>query len=235
MDQDVLVSAIANQLDGLSALISTTVGLALIAAWTGLQGEEKVSVFSLSVKREHAFYILGASFITANTTAIIYFLRLADIIGEIDDAHLLEALTTLGTNAWPYNPFAYFGDSTFSLLHSSFGFGLLIVIWWIGFTALSLLVNYPTRVAAERVLMSVFLLVGLASMVAIQIVYSEVWIRLSETGASFPINLKTNWLVRSAFTFAGIGAGGLLFWLAQRLRPKRTQPAREGKRPPKRR
>lgn len=223
MEQDVLVLAIANQLDGLSSLISTTVGLALIAAWTGLQGEERVSVFSLTMKREHAFYILGASFITANATAIIYFLRLADIIAQVDDDHILKALTTLGTSAWAYNPFAYFGDSALSLTFSGFGFGLLIVIWWIGFTALSLLVEYPTRKPAELLVMAAFLLVGLGSMLAIQLVFSRVGTRLTgvETLYDFSIDVQAQAILRSIFAFLGIGAGGLLFLLAQISRRKR--------------
>lgn len=225
MDQDILISAIAGQLNGLSSLISTTVGLALIAAWTGLQGEDKVSVFSLSLKRQHAFYILGASFITANATAIIYFLRLADIIAQVDDAHLAEALATLGTSAWPYNPFAYFGDSGLSLLHSSFGYGMLIVIWWIGFIALSLLTEYPTHKIAERLVMVAFLLVGLASMSAIQIVFFEVMRRVGENAAIFPIDVQANLIARTTLTFVGIGIGGLLFYLAQRFTARRVKMA----------
>jgi hypothetical protein len=221
MDQDILVTAITGQLNGLSSLISTTVGLALVAAWTGLQGEERVSLFSLSVERRHAFYILGASFITANITAIIYFLRLADIVAQIDDAHLAEALTTLGTNAWPYNPFAVFGDSAFSALHSSFGYGLLIIIWWIGFTALSLLIEYPTRKIAEWFVMSGFFFVGIASMATIQLVFFEVADRVIDKGT--PIDLQASG-VRATFAFVGIALGGGLFFLAQRFRARRIGP-----------
>jgi len=223
MDQDILISAIAGQLDGLSNLISTTVGLALVAAWTGLQGEDRVSVFSLSVNRQHAFYILGASFITANATAIIYFLRLADILAQVDDAHLAEALATLGTSAWPYNPFAYFGDSGLSLLHSSFGYGMLIIIWWIGFIALSLLTEHPTHKIGERIVMVAFLFVGLASMLAIQLVFFEVMRRVGENATLFPIDIQANLIARMALTFVGIGIGGLLFCLAQKFSARRVK------------
>ena len=215
MEQDVLVSAIGKQLDGLSSLISTTVGLALIAAWAGLQGEEKVSVFSVTMKRQHAFYILGASFITANATAIIYFLRIADLIAQVSDQNFAKALTILGTHQWPYNPFAYFGDSALSLVYSGFGFGLLIVIWWIGFTALGLLVEYPSRKPAELLVMAAFLAVGLSSMLAINQVFTAVMHRIDASAGGVPIDVRANGLVRAVFTFLGIGAGALLSWVAQ--------------------
>lgn len=213
MDQELLLAAIGDQLDALSGLISTTIGLALLAAWAGLWGEKKVAVFSMSVDRLPAFYILGASFITVNVTAILYFLRLADILAQIDDAHLGKALTALGTSAWPYNPFAYFGPSTSSVLHSGFGYGLLIVIWWIGYTALSLLAGHRTRRPAELLILYGFLAVGLLSMLVIQHVFSVVAGRIEESG--LPLDIALYGLVRGAFTFAGIGAGGLVFLLAR--------------------
>jgi hypothetical protein len=223
MDQELLLAAIGDQLDALSGLISTTIGLALLAAWAGLWGEKKVALFSMSVERLHAFYILGASFITVNVTAIIYFLRLADILVQIDGAHLDDALTVLGMNPWPYNPFAYFGPSTSSVLHSGLGYGLLIVIWWIGYTALSLLVDYRTRRVSERLILYGFLAVGVLSMLVVQYVFWIIAGRVED--AAFPLDVAVNRVVRTAFSLAGIGAGGLIFCLARGFRARRAAEA----------
>lgn len=223
MDQDLMVAAIGNQLDALSSLISTTIGLALLAGWAGLQGSAKVSILSLSVKREHAFYLLGACFIVVNVSGIIYFLRLADMLALVDNDHLVQALTVLGTNAWPYNPFAYFGPSTSSMLHSGFGFGLLIVVWWIGYTALSLLIDYRTRKLPELLVMYGFMALGLLSMGTIQYVFWVVLRRFGEAGKAFPIDLGMNGTLRSAFTIAGIAVGGLIFTLARGYRARQLR------------
>jgi len=223
MNQDLMVAAIGDQLDALSSLISATIGLALLAGWAGLQGSDRVSILSLSVKREHAFYLLGACFIIVNVSGIIYFLRLADMIALIDGGHIGQALTVLGTNAWPYNPFAYFGPSRSSMLHSGFGYGLLIVVWWIGYTALSLLIDDRTRKPSELLVMYGFLAVGLLSMGAIQHVFQVIVRRLGEPGQAFPLDVGANLAVRGAFTIAGIAVGGMIFLLARSYRARRLR------------
>jgi hypothetical protein len=220
MHQETVIAAIGAQLDALSSLLSTTIALALLAAWAGIHGASKVTVFSLEVERPHAFYILAASFILVNITAIIYFLRLADLLSVVQDANLAQALTALGTHSWAYNPYAYFGPSPMSLIQSGFGYGVMIVIWWIGYATLSLLTDFLPKRRLDRAIMQGFFAVGLTSMGAIQWVYYVVLGRLRTPQFEQFIDVEANVVVRTVFTFAGIGVGALIFAAAQRTRKR---------------
>lgn len=221
MDQDMLVSAVAAQLDALSALLATAVGLTLVSGWAALRGSARIQAFSLQLGRRQAFYILAAALILVNVTSLIYFLRLADILQLVDRDHASGALTALGTHSWPYSPFAFFGTSPLSRLHGSFGFGAMIVIWWIGFTTLSLLVEFPPRRRPEILILGTFLVVGLLSMFAIHAVFAAAG--LSAAAAGLALDPEANSGLRSIFMYGGVAAGGLICAVAQRLRKPRPE------------
>jgi hypothetical protein len=220
MDSELIIAALGKQLDSLNSLVGWAVGLALITAWAGLQRQPEISLLSMKVARKDALYLLGAAFLYVNLAAIVYFVRIGDLIALVEQKSLPKALTVVGTNAWAFNPYAYFGDSFASLFLSNFGYGALIVIWWIGYTALSLVQDDKTALDF-RIVIGAFLAVGLVSMGAIQYGFGFILIRVDELDASFRSSILGQVIPRTVLTFVGIGLGGLIFALAQKIQRAR--------------
>ena len=209
MDQELLIKALSQQLDALNSLIGWAVGLALISAWAGLQHSHHIEIFSMKVTRREAFFLLGAAFLFVNIAAILFFSRIDDLLLLVDPKHFTKALTALGTHAWPFNPYAYFGDFVSSLVLSNFGYGGLIIIWWLGYTALAL-VHDDKKALEFRLIIGTFLAVGLVSMGVIQLGFFVILRRLSDVDQySLRTSIEGQAIPRSILTFAGIGAGGL--------------------------
>jgi len=103
---------------------------------------------------------------------------------------------------------------------SNFGYGALIVIWWIGYTALSLVQDDKTTLDF-RVVIGAFLAVGLVSMGAIQYGFGFILIRVGELDASFRSSILDQVIPRAVLTFVGIGLGAFIFALAQKIQKKR--------------
>lgn len=220
MDAELVIAALGKQLDALSSLIGWAVGLALITAWAGLQKQPEISLFSMKVSRSDALLLLGAAFLFVNVAAILYFMRVGDLIFLIKKESLHKALTAIGTHAWAFNPYAYFGNSTASLILSNFGYGALIAIWWIGYTALSLVQDDKTTLEF-RLVIGAFLVVGLVSMGAIQYGFGAILSRLDDLDGNFRSAILDQVAPRGILTFLGIGLGGLIFVAAQKFQKSR--------------
>ncbi|MEO1323637.1 MAG: hypothetical protein AAFV59_11585 [Pseudomonadota bacterium] len=210
MNQEVLIDAIGSQLDALQSIISAAVVLALLSAWAGISKKPTVSVFSLEVTRSEAYLLLGWTFVFVNVAATLLFLRLADLILNIAPTHIDEALTVLATHSWVFNPYALFGTSSLAVIHSCFGYGALICIWWIGFTCLAVLQGSKSEFPKSLIAI-VFLGVGLASMGAIQLGFFGVLEQLEHADPALRNAAYLTVIPRTVTTFIGIIIGGLIF------------------------
>ena len=213
MESDVLINAIGSHLDALQSTVNTSVGLALVAAWAGFQKEREISVFALKATRGQALHLLGLVFIFTNVTALILFLRLADLLYLVDAVEIDKAITAIATHKWVFNPFAQFTSTPLSIINSCFGYGALIVIWWIGYTCLALL-NDNKRSFIFSMIGAVFLAVGLASMLAISHCFMVLAERLSDASAEIQAAAVMLFWPKQITSFLGIGLGGLVFALA---------------------
>lgn len=221
MESEAIIFSIGRHIDALSGLVNATVGLALVSGWAGLQKTQVVTVLSMRASRRDAFYVLAAAYIGVNLAATITFLRVADLVA-MGEAQPQKVATALALHPWVFNPFAYFGPSSFSTLYSSIGFGCLIAIWWIGYSSLTLFRTFRERWALP--IYAVFLAVGLSTMMAINHVYAVLFDKIvpmlsldEQTGV-----LRTI-IPRSVATFSGIGVGMAIFLATQVLAVRRSE------------
>jgi hypothetical protein len=227
MEQAALVDALGKHLDALATSVNWAVGLAILTVWTGAQRSKEVSLFGLKTKRKDAFYLLGAAFLYVNIASIVLFLRIANILETIDTKNLARALTILGTNAWPFNPYAYYGNSYSSMVVSNFGFGALIVIWWIGYTALAMCRD-DRKSLDYLAVVGAFLFIGLLSMGAIQYGFAIVLDRAGELDPVLRSSILSQAFPRLILTFVGIGLGGLIFRIAISVQTRNLAKIKEG-------
>lgn len=221
MDQISLISSLKDHLDILSGLVGSTVGLALLSGWAGLQRTETISLLGMTVTRREAFFLLAAIFIGVNFAALILFLRVADLLQLTAGENSVAAITALGSHPWPFNPYAYFGDSAFSTIYSSVGYGCLIIIWWIGLSTLTLFQD-PTDIISKSVY-GLFFAIGLLSMLAIQYVFFVVLKILPTLPSALQSGIESTILPRTIATFAGIGIGFLVAQAVNTFAGKRRQ------------
>src|SRR5690242_13789803 len=103
--QDQLIVSIGDQLTAVQATVGWGVGVGLAAAWTGFQREETISILSLSVARKHALIFIVAAFLFVNFASVVYCLRLADLVRQLDPDQLEKAVKVIETHPWAFNPY----------------------------------------------------------------------------------------------------------------------------------
>jgi hypothetical protein len=152
----------------------------------------------------------------------VYFLRVADLITMVTDPdRLKKALTVLFTHKWALSPFSYYGDSGWAMWYSSFGFGLLIIVWWIGATTLALLSNYKRT--GFTVLGVVFLIVGLLSMASIINDYYTIHAKLASlSNYSLTPSIERAGNYKRNVTIAFSILGPIIFIIGWVIQPKRV-------------
>jgi uncharacterized membrane protein len=215
MDQDILLKALEKHLDFLATIFNWAIALSIAVAWAGIQRRQEIEAWKLKFSRKHAFYAVCALFLVANLAVTILFLRIGDLLWLLDDKNFMKGFTVLTTHPWVLNPFEYFGDSFIARLHSCEGYGLLIVTWWLCYSALSTLVDGWSRKVG--VLLLVFLLIGFTSMLAVQRVYNIVFIRTATLGQGYKTILTSTLIERVIATLLGIVVGILTFAASRRL------------------
>lgn len=225
MEPAALVDAIGKHLDSLAGILNWIVGLAIVMIWTGAHRAEEVSLFGLKMTRKDAFYLLGAAFLYVNIIAIVLFLRIGNILETIGAKDFARAMTVLGTNAWPFNPYAYFGSSRSSAIIGNFGFGALIVIWWIAYTALAMCRD-DRKSLDYLVVVGTFLIIGLISIGAMSYGFSVIRDRLDDLSPALGSSIASQAIPRTIFAFVGIGVGGLIFIIAGRVQARRFERSR---------
>jgi len=216
MDQDVIIKSLEKHLDFVASIFNWAIALSIAVAWAGIQKKEEIEAWKLKFSRRHAYYAVCALFLVANISVLIVFLRIGDLLNLLDDKNFLKGLTTIMTHSWILNPFAYFGNSFMARLHSCEGYGLLIVTWWLCYSCLSTLVDdYKGR--RVRLLLGIFLLVGLTSMQAIQWIYGIIVMRTASLDPEYHMALMSTATERFLAIFLSIVVGSLTFVASRRL------------------
>jgi hypothetical protein len=209
MDQKELGDSLGKHLDAVADITYWALLLAVIFLWAGVANQDPIKALGMDIARKQALFVACGFYLVANLFIFIHFLRIGDILHRVDDATLPVALTKLCTHKWVANPFAFFGDTVSAKIHGGCGFGLLIVVWWIGNASLYSLADNVFSLLGV-LLQGVFLGVGLASMWAIQRVLPIVLKRLETIDAKLQAEVKSTIPYRAALTFAGIGVGVMI-------------------------
>jgi hypothetical protein len=219
MDQDVIVEAIGKHLDAVETYVNAIALLAVAAGWAGVRRSHEIEAFGTKFERRDAFWALAALYLIGNMVILILFLRIGDLVLLLDSLHAVKGITTLATHSWVLNPFSYFGGSKIATLHSSEGYGLLIATWWLCNASLSTLMEDKTNRAA-RILLSLFLAIGLGSMFAMNRVYEQVFSSLHTFAPALYASASSTAIERAIGNGLGIIVGGLIFIGANRLQTR---------------
>jgi len=182
MDQKELADSLGKQMDTVADTVYWALLLAVVFLWAGLTEQPLIKALGLEIKRSQALYVACAFYLFANLFILIQFLRIGDLVRSIERTNLQTALTKLVTHKWIANPFAFYGTLPSSMLHGSCGFGLLVVVWWIGNTSLYALADTISSLSAI-LLQGLFLAIGLGSILAIRRVYSIIVERVDPPAA----------------------------------------------------
>jgi hypothetical protein len=209
MDQKELADSLGKHLDAAAETVYWALLLAVVFLWAGMTKQDPVKALGMDIARNQAFLAACLVYVCANLFILIYFFRIGDILRRVDDEIFLVALTKLCAHKWAANPFAFFGVTPFAKIHGSCGFGLLIVVWWIGNASLYALSDHAFS-RGGLLLQGLFLGIGLASMFAVQRVLPIVLKRLETVSPELLAEVKATMPYRAVLTFTGIGAGGLI-------------------------
>jgi hypothetical protein len=213
MDQKELADSLGKHLDAAAETVYWGLLLAVVFLWAGLTRQDPIKALGMDIARNQALFVACAFYLVANLFVMVYFLRIGNILERVDDAALPLALTKLCTHKWAANPFAFFGPTPLAKAHGCCGFGLLIVVWWIGNASLYSLAGNVWS-PAGLLLQGLFLGIGLASMMAIQRVIAIVLKRLETVSPELQAEVKATVPYRTVLAFAGIGVGGLIVFAA---------------------
>src|SRR6185437_8282353 len=165
MDQATLIEALGKYMDVLEKVSYSTLFLTLGIGWAGLQGKD-INALGMSFNRRQAFVAATVVYIFVDFLILVLFLRLGDLLTQVDAGQFNLAAAELATHTWCMNPFAFFGDDAWSALFNVAGFGLLIFLWWLCNASLMTLAG--DRYTAARIgLWVLFFALGLSTVRAI--------------------------------------------------------------------
>ncbi len=220
MHADSLISAIESHLSSLEGYVTSAILIAVVTYWSGLFQKGPIEIVGLTVNRRYAAFVTGVAFLFLNIATLLSLVRIDALLAAVPGDRFAEAVTKLGTNSWLLNPFSFFGTGRLARVVSAWGFGGLIVAWWLCNTSFSLLQERVSRGAPERrfgliAIAALFLLIGLLTMQAINLAY---FIVVSRGEGTLPTELHRSILdsamERHVCTMVGIGVGGAIFSLS---------------------
>lgn len=214
MDQEEILDSMKSHLDGLNSVVTWALLLAIVFWWAGIQNEEIIDALGMKIHRGYALWVAVAFYLCINLVLLDHLWRVGDLINLTDEAHLSKMISRIALHPWTLNPFSYFGDAIPSRLHSAKGFGALIVVWWVANSSLYCL-SRNVMSPLGLLLQGTFLGIGLASMLAINRVFSIVLKRTEISDPMLHEKLKATRIERSLLTFAGIGLGGFFAFITQ--------------------
>jgi hypothetical protein len=152
--------------------------------------------------------LLSSVFLFTNLTSLVYFLRLIDLVATANR----DTVIALGAHPWSLNPFAFLGQAEATRWRDSIGYPAMIVIWWVGFIALTSIRAGGTKCQflGVGVVLGIFVVVGLCAEFSMYDVLAALSERapdldvgsISDNVWSFPPG--TMWSLHNCATWAGI-------------------------------
>ena len=214
LDQERVLGALDEHLESLNDIVKWVLLLALVFWWAGIQRQDSIQALDITVTRKQALFVAIAAFLLANILVLNRIIRIGELLLVVAPATVHRAITKLALNSSIHNPFAFFGDSLLTRLHSSSGFGFLILIWWVCNSTVYALADDIYNPLA-LLLQGLFLALGLLSMGAINRVLRLMAKRLHEVGSDLYPSFEAMRSPRTFGSLVGIVGGGLIAFITQ--------------------
>ena len=168
MDEKALLDALSKHLGLLASLQWWMMATAIAAIYMQVMSKNELDLKLIKVTREDAAKLLGWFYVIGLAGFFITLVRLYLLIEIVPKAQLNATLTIMGTAAWLFNPFAYFGDSARSLIVSGASLLALILVWCFGYVALVSLSGKLKRL--DPVLITGFVVFGALSLGLVRLI-----------------------------------------------------------------
>lgn len=174
MDEKI-IELITTNLDSIKEITSFAILTTIAIAISKLEKDEKIEIGDIEIPKNYAGAILFATLCCLIFQLFRLFNSLIYLRTKISGASLNTADFVIRSNPWIFNPFAE-TDTSLSLLSDNLGFGLLLIIWWLGFHTSSSLLESSSRIwlLTGRLLSLVYLTFGLVTMILISQLISEI-------------------------------------------------------------
>jgi hypothetical protein len=216
-NQEVIVESLGTHLSALEKILAWTLLVAIPVAWAGIRREEVIKAGFLEIQRKYAFYAVATLFLVVNVALLLLFLRVAGLLALLEGGEeLKKGLSKVAQHPWPFNPFSYYGGGAVARVQGCAGLGLLVVAWWIAFSALATL----REAVSDREFVAwavVFLGAGGASLGAVCRCYFVMLDRLAAVSADAHAAVFATIAERCVASVLGIAAGLFLFLMTLRL------------------
>ena len=159
----------------ITGLLTTSMTLLVLLFVNVLLGKNTASIFGFAVPTSSVHFVLGPTLLLLNA-AILYYLLVLFFM-QIDPSST-EAIAIREMNPmWVLGPLVnplYISGYKFI---NGIGYGFLIVLWWLGMHSFWMSINMntlsPSILAWNYLIGGMFLVLGLASMLVIQSLFSK--------------------------------------------------------------
>lgn len=139
MEQDVLVKAVSDQFAAAGGIIWSAFLVAVLGLMTVLRKGENLRILNVDIPREWAFRIYLAYFCISNILVCAVFVRISGLLELIvpgGDSQR-KVVATILTQRSMFSPASYFGHTNLQVVSSSFGYALMVLVWWACFSCLA--------------------------------------------------------------------------------------------------
>ncbi len=210
MDDKTLLDVLSKSLDVVSITMYLIVPIGLVVLWAALF-RKTIKVGNVELELSNGFLPILFTFAGGNLVIIFNIVQLGSALERLSTASLREGMTRIWYHSWALNPFCYFGDSGPETVTCLFGYGSLIVAWWVCFLATFSLLSFNRVAKGRRLWLLLPIAEGVASMAAIARTYK---IMLARGGGvrDLPIeSFRTSVAARETVVIIAIGVGVLVF------------------------
>ncbi|WP_026606162.1 hypothetical protein [Methylocapsa acidiphila] len=174
--------AMEKQVDQLQNVVNAMLLAASAIFLAAAAAERNVSFLGLKMETGQAFSEVALVFFVAMLLVGQLFARIAALVRLADAQEAPKVLAALFNHRWFFNPFSYFGEDLFAMLHDSLGMGLLTFVWWLGLIAIAELWSHMSREADmwERGLWYGYLAAGFVALASVRYVQRAIRVKLAD-------------------------------------------------------
>jgi hypothetical protein len=173
-------------MDQLQKIVGAIILTSVVIILADAAADNDVSFLGLKTATSGAYGVAAFALVMANFMLSQLFLRVSDLTKLADPQEAPKVRAIVFNHNWPFNPFSYFGSRPVAVMHTSFGMGVLIFVWFLGLTALALLWDRmdSTRNGWDHGLWYGYVAAGFTQLVAIASTNYSLHTRLAELASA---------------------------------------------------